>query len=84
MKNNHRKNNFRKIFQKYDNVQIRLAEVTAINPQANTVHTSIGDFSYDYLIIAAGCKTNFFGNKLKARNIWKFFQLGINIFNICL
>lgn len=54
---------FRKIFQKYDNVQIRLAEVTAIDSNANLVHTSIGDFGYDYLIIAAGCKTNFFGNK---------------------
>jgi NADH dehydrogenase, FAD-containing subunit len=42
---------FRKIFQKYDNVQIRLAEVTAVDPQANTVHTSIGDFQlrlFDY------------------------------------
>ncbi len=54
---------FRKIFQKFKNVQIRLAEVTSIAAQANTVHTSIGDFKYDYLVVAAGCKTNFFGNK---------------------
>jgi len=61
---------FRKIFQKFKNVQIRLAEVTSINPQANTVHTSIGDFNYDYLIVAAGCKTNFFGNKIIEENAY--------------
>lgn len=61
---------FRKIFQKYDNVQIRLSEVTAIDPQENTVHTSIGDFPYDYLVVAAGCKTNFFGNKVIEENAY--------------
>jgi NADH dehydrogenase len=61
---------FRKIFQKYENVQIRLTEVTAVNPQTNTVHTSIGDFNYDYLVIAAGCKTNFFGNKVIEENAY--------------
>lgn len=54
---------FRKIFQDSKNIQIRLAEVTSINPESNTVHSSIGDFTYDYLVVAAGCKTNFFGNK---------------------
>ena len=53
---------FRKIFQKSRNIEIRLAEVTAVNPQANKIETSIGSFDYDYLIIATGCKTNFFGN----------------------
>jgi len=54
---------FRKIFQGNKSVQIRLAEVTSIKPTNNAVHTSIGDFNYDYLVIAVGCKTNFFGNK---------------------
>lgn len=53
---------FRKIFQKSKNVQIRLAEVTRIKPESNQVETSIGTYDYDYLIIASGCKTNFFGN----------------------
>ncbi|WP_299247540.1 NAD(P)/FAD-dependent oxidoreductase [uncultured Cytophaga sp.] len=59
---------FRKIFQNKKNVQIRLTEVTAINPETNTVHSTIGDFTYDYLVIAAGCKTNFFGNKVIEEN----------------
>lgn len=54
---------FRKIFQKSNNIQIRLAEVTKIIAQGNKIETNIGDFSYDYLVIATGCKTNFFGNK---------------------
>ena len=54
---------FRKIFQYKKNLQIRMAEVTNIDPESNTIHTSIGPFSYDYLVIATGCKTNFFGNK---------------------
>lgn len=54
---------FRKIFQKSNNIQIRLAEVTKIVSSENKIETSIGDFNYDYLVIATGCKTNFFGNE---------------------
>jgi NADH dehydrogenase len=53
---------FRKIFQKSKNIQIRLGEVTKIIPSSNTILTTCGNFGYDYLIIATGCKTNFFGN----------------------
>lgn len=53
---------FRKIFQKKKNFQIRMAEVLEIKSHQNTIETSIGEFSYDYLIIATGCKTNFFNN----------------------
>ncbi len=53
----------RKIFQKRKNIQIRLAEVQQIESESNTIQTNIGAFTYDYLVIATGCKTNFFGNK---------------------
>lgn len=52
----------RKIFQNRKNLQIRLTDVESINTESNTIETDIGTFSYDYLIIATGCKTNFFGN----------------------
>lgn len=42
----------------------RLLRVLRIDPDQNTVSTSIGDLHYDYLIVANGCKSNFFGNKL--------------------
>lgn len=54
---------FRKIFQKSKNIQIRLAEVTKIIAAENKIETNIGEFTYDYLVIASGCKTNFFGNE---------------------
>ncbi len=54
---------FRKIFQKSSNIEIRLGEVTEIKSAENKIETTIGPFDYDYLILATGCKTNFFGNE---------------------
>ncbi|MBD8083971.1 NAD(P)/FAD-dependent oxidoreductase [Chryseobacterium caseinilyticum] len=54
---------FRKIFQQSRNTQFRLTEVKEIIPSQNKVITDGAEFSYDKLIIATGCKTNFFGNK---------------------
>ena len=53
----------RKVFQESKNISVRLAEVTKINKEKNEVETTIGDFSYDYLVVSMGCTTNFFGNK---------------------
>jgi NADH dehydrogenase len=53
---------FRKIFQKKRNLEIRMAEVVSVDQINNKITTSIGEFNYDYLVIATGCKTNFFGN----------------------
>lgn len=53
---------FRKIFQKSRNVQFRMTEVDQIIPDQNKIVTSEGEFTYDKLVIATGCKTNFFGN----------------------
>jgi NADH dehydrogenase len=53
----------RKIFQKRKNTQIRMTEVLSVDATKNTITTTIGDFEYDYLVLATGCKTNFFGNK---------------------
>lgn len=52
----------RNIFKNKKNVQVRMAEVTAIDRDKKLVTTDIGDFEYDYLVIAIGCRTNFFGN----------------------
>lgn len=53
----------RKIFRKHDNFHFRLAEVTHVNPDERTIETSIGNLKYDYLVLATGTRTNFFGNK---------------------
>jgi NADH dehydrogenase len=54
---------FRKIFQQSRNTQFRLTDVKSIDPANNKVITDEAEFTYDKLIIATGCKTNFFGNK---------------------
>jgi NADH dehydrogenase len=53
----------RRIFTDQDNFRFFLTEVKKINPESNTVTTDIGDIDYDYLVIATGSNTNFFGNK---------------------
>jgi len=53
----------RKVFQKKKCVHVRLAKVTSIDTQQQQVITSEGNFSYDYLVIATGCTTNYFGNR---------------------
>lgn len=58
----------RKVFQKSKNVRVRMAEVMQINPTQNTVTTNIGPFVYDYLVIATGADTNFFGNTTVMEN----------------
>lgn len=54
---------FRKIFQESRNTQFRLTDVKEIIPSQNKVITNGAEFTYDKLIIATGCKTNFFGSK---------------------
>lgn len=54
---------FRKIFQSSRNIHFRLAEVISIKKDQNIVETNIGNFEYDMLVIATGCRTNFFGNE---------------------
>ena len=53
---------FRKIFQRSRNIQFRLTEVQSIVPEQNKIITDEAEFTYDKLVIASGCKTNFFGN----------------------
>jgi NADH:ubiquinone reductase (H+-translocating) len=54
---------FRRHFAKHRNFVFRLGEVKEIKPQENCIETSIGSVSYDYLVIATGAETNFYGLK---------------------
>ncbi len=53
----------RKIFQHSKNVRIRIAEVQGVDYAHKKVVTSIGDYAFDYLVLAQGCSTNYFGNE---------------------
>lgn len=52
----------RKIIGSMPNIAFRMAEVLEVIPIKNEVITNIGNFNYDYLCIATGAQTNFFGN----------------------
>ena len=53
----------RKVFKSQKNLNFRVADVLEIVPAENKVITDIGDYNYDYLVIATGSETNFFGQK---------------------
>ncbi|WP_213522198.1 NAD(P)/FAD-dependent oxidoreductase [Nonlabens sp.] len=46
------------------NFIFRLAEVVAVDPLLKVLKTSIGEVTFDYLVIATGTATNFFGNQV--------------------
>ena len=58
----------RKVLQGYPNFYFRLSEVKSIDLESNTVRTNIGDLKFDYLVVATGSETNFFGNKAIKKN----------------
>ena len=51
----------RKIFQNKPNVHIRITKVLNVNTEKNILGTELGELSYDYLVMAMGADTNFFG-----------------------
>src|SRR5210317_1445933 len=58
----------RKILKDFPNFHFRLANVKRISTKSNKVKINIGDLKFDYLVIATGSKTNFFGNESIAAN----------------
>jgi NADH:ubiquinone reductase (H+-translocating) len=59
---------FRKRFAHAQDFYFRLGEVTKIQPGNNCIETSIGSVKYDYLVIATGAETNFYGLADVAQN----------------
>ncbi|MBO6517997.1 MAG: NAD(P)/FAD-dependent oxidoreductase [Bacteroidia bacterium] len=53
----------RKTLRGKKNTFYRMAQVNNINLDTSTIHTDIGDLSYDKLVIATGANNNFFNNK---------------------
>lgn len=59
----------RKMFQNSHQVFIRVTEVTEIHAEEHLISTPIGDLDYDYLVLATGVDTNYFGNMELASNV---------------
>ncbi len=53
----------RKAFRSSQDVYIRMAEVYRIDLEQKQLHTSLNICNYDYLVLAVGATTNFFGNR---------------------
>ncbi len=51
----------RKVFKGKRNFHFRMAEVQSVDTAGKTLHTDIGELEYDYLVLATGAVTNFFG-----------------------
>ncbi len=58
----------RKIVKKGKNTFFRMANVLNVDTTKKAVTTNIGTITYDYLIIATGARTNFFGNQTIQEN----------------
>ncbi|MDI9310535.1 MAG: NAD(P)/FAD-dependent oxidoreductase [Limnohabitans sp.] len=58
----------RKVIQGCKDFYFRLTSVKEIDTVNQKVLSEIGDLHYDYLVIATGSKTNYFGNKEIERN----------------
>lgn len=60
----------RRIFDKKRNVCIRMTEVKGITQDRKILHTTSGDLSYDYLVLAQGVVTNYFQNPNLADRVY--------------
>jgi NADH:ubiquinone reductase (H+-translocating) len=50
-------------FHNHPNIHVRVASVTKIISEKNIIETSLGEITYDFLVLAIGADTNFFGNQ---------------------
>jgi NADH:ubiquinone reductase (H+-translocating) len=53
----------RKAFKNEKNIHVRMTTVLEIFPDQNEISTTAGKLTYDYLVVAVGGDTNYFGNK---------------------
>lgn len=53
----------RKIIDLQKDFYFRMAEVQSLDPDKNIVKTGSGNIKYDYLVLASGTVSNYFGNK---------------------
>ncbi len=65
----------RKLFERKSNFYFRMGEVQKIHPEKNCISTSLGDITYDHLVIASGTKTSFFGHDENYREVFPLKQL---------
>lgn len=58
----------RQIFAGKENFFFRIADVERIDTQTQFIHSDIGSIHYDYLVMATGSDTNYYGNQNIEKN----------------
>ncbi len=66
----------RKAFQNQQHIHFRIAALEKVDAQNQAIHTDIGRLNYDYLVLAIGADTNYFGNQNIQRHATPMKSLG--------
>lgn len=77
---------FRKLLQGKENINFRLGELLKVVPEENMIELNNGELEYDYLVMATGTETNYFGieNIRKNAQPMKTLHDAINLRNFML
>lgn len=59
---------FRKMMQAQRNLSFFMGELVCVRPHENVIETSNGSLEFDYLVLATGTETNYFGNENLKKN----------------
>lgn len=59
---------FRKLFQRWPNVDFRMGELWQVLPEEKKIILSSGPLHYDELVLATGTESNYFGNQNVQKN----------------
>ena len=59
---------FRRMFQKKKNLRFHLGKLLSIDTENSAIETDTGIISYDYLVLAVGTESNYFGMENVQRN----------------
>lgn len=59
---------FRRMFEGKNNMRFHYGALQKINPEKNNIETSTGVLEYDYLVLAIGTETNYFGMENVKKN----------------
>jgi len=52
---------FRRLFSRFENVSFHMGSLLNVFPESKTIETETGTLQYDYLVLAIGTESNFFG-----------------------
>jgi len=53
----------RSILSQYRNISVIQGKVTGLNPRHDMIVTDVGEYSYDYLVLACGSRHSYFGHE---------------------